>query len=171
MNPETVTLPDGSRMLIRAIEPGDKDLLRRGFAALSRASRYQRFFAPKERLSEDELRFYTEFDGVYHFAVAAGLTDLDDRPVEGVGVARYVAVPEHRDVAEVAIVVADGYQGRGVGTRLLRHLIEEGRRNGIRRFTAQILRKNRAALRLIEKVVGSYDEEPDGPYRHVSFDL
>jgi GNAT superfamily N-acetyltransferase len=171
MNPEIVTLPDGDRMLIRPVESSDKELLRRGFEALSRETRYQRFFAPKERLTEAELRYYTEFDGIVHFAVAAGLTDDADEPVEGVGVARYVAGPEQPDVAEVAIVVADAYQRRGVGSRLLRHLIREAQNNGIRRFTASILRTNAAALQLIANVVGDCESEPDGPYRLVSFDI
>jgi len=171
MNPETITLDDGTRMLIRAVEPGDKALLKRGFETLSRETRYQRFFAPKARLSEEEVRFYTEFDGVYHFAVAAGLTDEADRPVDGVGIARYVAAPGSDGVAEVAIVVIDGFQRRGIGTRLLKHLMREARRNGIHRFTAQVLRRNAAALRLIESVVGSVDVEVDGMYRVVSFDV
>lgn len=171
MNPETITLDDGSRLLIRAVEPGDKELIKRGFETLSRETRYQRFFAPKARLTEEELRFYTEFDGVYHFAVAAGVTDEANRPVDGVGVARYVAVPGSEDTAEVAIVVVDEYQRRGVGKRLLRHLMNEARRNGIHRFTAQVLRRNVAALRLIESVVGQFDVEVDGAYRVVSFDI
>ncbi|MHC4937776.1 MAG: GNAT family N-acetyltransferase [Planctomycetota bacterium] len=169
MNPEHVTLDDGTRMLIRAVEPADKELLTKGFLSLSRESRYQRFFSPKERLTADELRFYTEFDGVSHFAVAAGVTDEDDIPVEGVGVARYVGIGP--GVAEMAIVVADGFQKRGIGKRLLRHLMHEGRRNGIERFTAQLLRNNTAALKLIESAAGGYEEDFSGAYRVISFDI
>ena len=169
MNSEKITLDDGTRMLIRPLRKEDRPLLVRGFEALSRESRYQRFFAPKARLTEEELRFYTEFDGKFHFAVAAGLTDENDIPVEGVGVARYVQVAD--GMAEVAIVVADEFQSRGIGKRLLRHLIEEGRRQGLRRFTAQVLRSNTPALRLIESVVGRFEESTDGPYRVVFFEL
>ncbi|MHC4847935.1 MAG: GNAT family N-acetyltransferase [Planctomycetota bacterium] len=169
MNPEHVTLDDGTRMLIRAVEPADKELLTGGFLSLSRESRYQRFFSPKHRLSAEELRFYTEVDGVSHFAVAAGVTDDDDIPIEGVGVARYVGIGP--GVAEMSIVVADGFQRRGIGKRLLLHLMSEGRRNEIERFVAQLLRTNGAALQLIASVAGSYKEEFAGTYRVVTFDL
>ncbi|MEM8882728.1 MAG: GNAT family N-acetyltransferase [Planctomycetota bacterium] len=171
MNSEKITLDDGTQMLLRPLRKEDRPLLVRGFESLSRESRYQRFFAPKARLSEEELKYYTEFDGVYHFAVAAGITDDHDVPLEGVGVARYVQVPDEPGVAEVAIVVVDEFQGRGIGKRLLRHLIEEARRQGIRRFTAQVLRTNQAAIKLIASVVGDFEEGSDGAYRVVSFDL
>jgi GNAT superfamily N-acetyltransferase len=97
------------------------------------------------------------------------VTDDDDIPIEGVGVARYVGIGP--GVAEMSIVVADGFQRRGIGKRLLLHLMGEGRRNEIERFVAQLLRTNGAALQLIASVAGSYKEEFAGTYRVVTFDL
>ena len=75
MNPETRALADGTRVMFRPVEAGDKDLLQAGFDALTRETRYRRFSMPKPRLTAAELVFYTEMDGVDHFAVAVGRID------------------------------------------------------------------------------------------------
>ena len=68
---EAVTLSDGQRVHLRLMQPSDKELLLAGFERLSPDSRYARFMAPKARLTEGELRYLTEVDGVDHFAMGA----------------------------------------------------------------------------------------------------
>src|SRR5207244_92171 len=111
----------------------------RGFAGLSAESRYRRFFSAKDRLSEAELRYLTEVDGVDHFALGA----LHDG--EGAGVARFVRLRDRPDTAEAAIVVVDERQGCGLGRLLLTRLTEAARERGITRFRSDVLARNQAA--------------------------
>jgi len=171
MKPETRTLEDGARVLFRPVEPGDKDLVQAGFAALSRQTRYQRFSMPKAQLTEAELAFYTEMDGVRHFAVAAGRIDEHDQPIEGIGIARYVSVADAEATAEIAIVVIDPFQNLGIGTRLLELLLIEARQNGLRHMLAHVQRTNRTAMLLIEKCVDRFDVHLEGSYRVFTWDL
>ena len=171
MKPEHRTLDSGERILFRPLEPGDKDLVRAGFEALSRVSRYQRFAMPKAKLTPKELAFYTEVDGVRHFAVGAGRVDENDHPVEGIGIARYVSVPEPEATAEIAIVVLDAYQNRGIGTRLFELLLVEAKRNGLQHMVAHVQRSNRTAMLLVEKCVERFDVHLEGSYRVFTWDL
>ncbi|MHC4955135.1 MAG: GNAT family N-acetyltransferase [Planctomycetota bacterium] len=171
MTPEVTTLPNGDRILYRPVVPEDKELIARGFETLSRETRYLRFSMPKTELTEAELAFYTEMDGKKHFAVAAGLIDENDEPIEGIGIARYVGLPDADGVAELAIVVADRYQNQGVGTRLMELLLHEGKANGLRGMTAHVQRTNRTAMLLVEKCVERFDVHLEGSYRVFTWDL
>jgi GNAT superfamily N-acetyltransferase len=117
---QVVTLRDGTRALVRPIRPDDKQRLVDGLERLSPESRYRRFLRPVTSLSERELRYLTEIDYVNHFAWVAVAADVEDQP--GLGVARYVRDPKDPEVAEAAVAVIDDYQGKGVGTVLLRML-------------------------------------------------
>jgi RimJ/RimL family protein N-acetyltransferase len=115
------------------------------FERLSPESRYRRFLTPHDRLTTAELRYLTEVDHHDHEALVA----TDPRTGEGVGVARYVRDPERPDTAEVAVAVADHWQGQGVGTELLHRLADRARDEGILRFTALVVADNAAARRLL----------------------
>jgi GNAT superfamily N-acetyltransferase len=124
--------------------------MREGLRQLSERTRYQRFLAPKPEFSPDELRFLTEVDGEAHFALAA----LATRSCSMVGVGRFfratVAAPE----AEVALVVADPVQGKGLGRLLFARLCEAALERGVRRFTGLMLDENRAMRGLLRKLGG-----------------
>ena len=79
--------------------------------------------APKARLTEGELRYLTDVDGVDHFAIGAARRHLMSKD-EGVGSARFVRIAEEPDTAEPAVTVIDSYQGKGLGSILLQRLIE-----------------------------------------------
>src|SRR5918912_3820886 len=98
-------LPD---LTLRRITPEDKDALVAGLGRLSERSVYQRFLAPKPRLTTSELRYLTEVDFVDHYALVAVLTRSPDVIV---GVGRWVRSSDDPQAAEVAIVVADDLQG------------------------------------------------------------
>ena len=68
---ETVHLKDGTRVVLRPIRASDSQLLLEGFERLSPQSRYTRFLAPKKKLTDKELRYRTEVDGIDHFALVA----------------------------------------------------------------------------------------------------
>jgi GNAT superfamily N-acetyltransferase len=133
------SLRDGTPVLVRPIRPDDKDLVRRGFDRLSPASRYQRFLAPVDELTEAELKYLTEIDYLDHFAWAALRADRVD---EGMGVARYIRLKDEPEIAEAAVTVVDEYQGRGLGTLLLALLGAAALAAGIRFFRAYVLAEN-----------------------------
>jgi RimJ/RimL family protein N-acetyltransferase len=137
-------LRDGATLIVRPIEPADRELLRAGFERLSEQSRYMRFQSPLASISDRQLAYLTEVDHHDHEALLA--LDADDV----VGVARFVRV--NRNVAECAIVVADHWQGRGVATELLDRLVERAREENVERFTALVLAENAEALRLLERL-------------------
>jgi GNAT superfamily N-acetyltransferase len=143
----TATLRDGRRVLVRPVTSSDKALLRRGFERLSDESRYRRFLAPMTDLSDETVRYLTEVDHHDHEALVA----LDPETREGVGVARYVR-GDPGDVAEVAVVVVDHWQGRGVGTLLLDALAARAREEGIKRFTGLMLASNDEMMDLLESL-------------------
>jgi GNAT superfamily N-acetyltransferase len=143
---EDVTLRDGTRVRLRLIRPEDKRLLAEGMGRLSAESRYHRFHVPKSSLSESELRYLTEVDGINHFALGA----VNRRcPREGLGVARFVRIPGEPQVAEAAIAVLDRMQHHGLGRLLFQRLIEAARERGFERLRCEVLATNTPAIRLL----------------------
>src|SRR4051794_11163114 len=135
---------------IRPIRPGDADLIREGFEQLSARSRYQRFLGGKHHLTATELRYLTAVDHHDHEALVA-VSRLTGR---GIGVARYVRHADDSDSADLAVTVADRWQGCGVGGRLVTRLAERARREGVERFTALMFADNRAARSLLRHLPG-----------------
>ena len=152
------TLRDGTEMVIRPIEPDDKELLREHFEHLGEDSRYRRFLAPHGALTEREVHYFTEVDHVHHEALFA----LDARTGAAVGVARYVADPSAPEIAELAVAVVDDFQGRGVGSILTRALVSRARANGVRRMTACILGSNRPMIALLQELGDARLVDRDG---------
>ena len=126
---------------MRPIGPDDRERLSAAFEALSERSRQRRFLVPKPRLSSAELTYLTEVDHRTHEALVA----VDPATDRIVGVARYASAAGATGVADVAVVVADEWQRRGIGTRLLLDLRERAVENGVARLVATTLHENRAA--------------------------
>jgi GNAT superfamily N-acetyltransferase len=145
---ETVALRDGSRVLVRPVQPADKDLFVRGWERFGEESRYRRFMSAKPGLTPRDLVYFTEIDHVDHEAIGA----RDAETGEGVGVARYVRRPGEREVAEAAVSVVDDWQGRGLGGALLRRLTARAREQGVTRFQASLFATNHSMLALFEDI-------------------
>ncbi|MBV9325503.1 MAG: GNAT family N-acetyltransferase [Chloroflexi bacterium] len=142
------TLREETRVLFRPIRPWDKARLLDAFERLSPTSRYRRFLAPVQVLSEEQLRYFSEPDFVDHVAWVAELPELPGRPLAGVG--RWIRSRTDPQIAEIALTVVDAYQHQGLGTRLLRLLADSAARRGVRTFEAWVLYDNqpmRAILR------------------------
>ena len=137
-------LGDGGLVHIRPIRPDDGDRLRRFHAGLSAQTVYNRFFVAMPALSDRDVRRFTIVDHVDRVALIA----LDGDEI--IGVVRYDRIPGEdgrpSDEAEVAFLVADSVQGRGLGPLLLEHLAEAARERGVRRFVAETLPTNRRML-------------------------
>ena len=143
-------LPDGAPILIRPIRADDKRMLENGLRHLSPQSVQRRFLTPKSSFSRAELRYLTEVDGRDHVALVA---EYPGDPVRRlIAVARFVRLHEDPDTAEAAIVVADDWQRRGLGSLLAEELAAEARALGIRRFTATMAGDNVPAHRLLERL-------------------
>jgi RimJ/RimL family protein N-acetyltransferase len=148
-------LRGGTRVLIRPIEPGDKAKLAAGLRQLSDESIRRRFLAAKPRFTSAELRYLTEVDGLHHIALVAV---LQSNPDQLVAVARCVRLPDQPDTAEMAIVVGDPWQDRGLGRALVNALADAALDAGIERFAATMLADNVAARRLMRRFAQRLEE-------------
>jgi RimJ/RimL family protein N-acetyltransferase len=133
-----VVLRDGSQVLIRPVRSTDAALIAEAFARLSERSRRLRFLGKKDELTAAELRYYADVD--HHDHEALGTLD----PADGrlAGVARFVRDADDRQAADIALTIADDWQGRGLGTELLARLSQRAREEGICRFTAVVASEN-----------------------------
>jgi GNAT superfamily N-acetyltransferase len=162
------TLRDGTRVRLRPIIPDDKGHLVEGFRRLSPESRYRRFLAPVEELSEEQLVYLTEIDYHDHFAWIA--LSLHEAGTPGIAVARYVRGGEDPHVAEAAVTVIDDYHGRGLGTLLLEMLGAVALANGVRTFRGYALEDNRAILDVLKGLDARTHHDSPGVIR-VEIDL
>ena len=128
-------LLDGREIHIRPISPADSDALVRFHQGLSDETTRLRFFVCHPELACSEVVYFTHVD--HHDREALLALAGDDI----VGVGRYDRIPRTSD-AEVAFVVADGWQGTGVGTHLLEHLVHRATVEGVTRFLADTLAEN-----------------------------
>ncbi|WP_078868967.1 bifunctional GNAT family N-acetyltransferase/acetate--CoA ligase family protein [Streptomyces sp. NRRL B-1347] len=138
-----VVLRDGGTARIRPITAADADRLVSFFEQVSDESKYYRFFAPYPRLSAKDVHRFTHHDHVDRVGLAATVggefiatvrydrIDAQGRPASGPA-----------DEAEVAFLVQDAHQGRGVASALLEHIAAVARERGIRRFAAEVLPSN-----------------------------
>ncbi len=149
---------DGASIIVRAIQPSDKELLSEHFHGLSNQSIYFRFMGIKRELSDADLRRLTEVDFRDHVGLVATLSDVGRERFIGVG--RYIRKPASTR-AEVAFAVIDEHQGRGIGTILLEHLRRIAQAGGIDAFEAEVLSENRRMLGVFTqsgfKVASSFD--------------
>lgn len=143
------------RLVIRPIRADDDERLRAHHGRLSPESRYRRFLSAKPELTGADVRYLVDVDGCDHHALVATVQGSDGTE-EFVGVARYIRFPEHRSVAEVAVVVVDGHQHRGIGSELVARLAAAAVARGVHRFRATMLAENFAVQRLFESLA-------DGP--------
>jgi acetate---CoA ligase (ADP-forming) len=163
-------LRDGGSIHIRAIRPDDKQRLLALFERLSSRSVYFRFFQTKQRLTDAELRYFTELDFTRDVALVATLQEGQEEHIIGVG--RYFRINEDEHPtahAEVAFTVADTHQGRGVGTLLLEHLAIMARGQGIDTFEAYVLGENNRMLEVFEASGFTVQRALDTGVFHVSF--
>ncbi len=150
---ERILLRDGTPVLLRLLVPEDRDLLRRGFERLSPQSRYARFLAPKQRLTDEELSYLCDIDQRTHFALGAIREDGDGRgnPV-GLGIARFIQLKDDPTAADAAIAVADEIQHQGLGRVLFERLCAAAAERGIERFRCDVLGTNTSMQQLLRTV-------------------
>ncbi|MFC1853519.1 GNAT family N-acetyltransferase, partial [candidate division CSSED10-310 bacterium] len=141
-------LQDGSMVHIRAIRATDKLQLREGFHKLSLNTIYFRFHQAKQDLSARELTYFTEIDFINHVALVVTITVAETEIILAVG--RYIVTASNSECksAEVALIVSDDHQDRGIGTILFQHLVTIARAGGITLFQAEVLAINHRMFRI-----------------------
>ncbi len=135
-----VLLTDGGTARLRPIRPDDAQRLVDFYSRVSPESKYLRFFSPYPNLSARDVRRFTQVDYASRVALIVTLGD------SMIGVGRYDRIDDDstRSVrAEVAFLIEDAHQGRGIGQLLLEHLAQAARERGIDRFVAEVLPQNR----------------------------
>ena len=142
-----IVLRDGTRLRLRPIRPDDAPRLIALYEHLSRYTAYQRFFTVMQRLPPDWAQLLATVDYVHRLALVVERGPAD--APELVAVARYE--PDRDGMAEVAFVVQDGWQGKGLGTALLDELLRAAEARGIHRFRAWVLVDNARMLDLLRR--------------------
>jgi len=148
----THRLADGTLVRTRPLRRDDREKLRNGFARLSAESKYRRFFAAPATLSEATLDYLTDTDGWHHVAIGAELADPGADTSYGIGIARFVRLPERPDTAEASVAVIDEMQHRGVGRLLLDELLKTAREQGITTFVCHVLPSNEPVKSLVREL-------------------
>jgi GNAT superfamily N-acetyltransferase len=162
--PDVILLRDGARLVVRPIEAADADALVALHARLSADTIYRRYFGVRPHLSPTDVERFTRVDGRTRFAlVALQAADL-------VAVARYEGRPGDRS-AELAVVVDDALQHRGVGRLMLERLVDVAREAGIESLVADVLAGNAAMLALLRTLGLPRRTETDGDTVTVLVDL
>jgi acetyltransferase len=144
-----LTLGDGTAVTIRPIRPEDEGIEQEFVRNLSDESRYYRFGETVRELSPRMLSHFTRVDYDRHMALIA-VGERDGHEIQ-FGVARYVAGGD-RQSCEFAIVIADGWQRKGLGTRLMQALMAAARAAGVREIYGEVLASNHKMLQLTAKL-------------------
>ena len=144
----TIVLRDGARLGLRPIRPEDEERLMRFHDKLSGNTQYQRFFAVVRRLPPDWARALSNVD--YQRRLALVAEHGDGPSPELVGVARYEPTGEP-GTAEIAFVIQDSWQNRGLGTLMLDALLAAADARGVRRFRAYVLATNGRMIDLLTR--------------------
>ncbi len=157
IRPVDVRLADGTGLLLRPVLPGDGERSRSPAVEFSSETLYRRFMstrAPSPALMD----YLFQVDYIDHFVWV--LVDGAGGPV--VADSRFVRDPDDPAVAEIAFIVADGYQGRGIGTLLMDALIIAARVEGVRRFTARLLAENQAMRAILDRFGAQWERDEPG---------
>lgn len=157
---QRVHLADGTPLTIRPIRPEDAQAEAAFVRDLSDEAKRFRFMGSVAELSPEMLAQFTQIDYRREMALVA-VIERDGKP-EQLGVARYTINPDNTS-CEFAIVVSDRFQTRGLGTRLMKALIDAARQHGLSRITGTVLRDNAPMLKLMEELGFSQQRDPEDP--------
>ncbi|MFJ4824434.1 GNAT family N-acetyltransferase [Streptomyces bacillaris] len=167
-----VVLRDGGTARIRPITTDDAERLVSFYEQVSDESKYYRFFAPYPRLSDRDVHRFTHHDYVDRVGLAVTIGG------EFIGTVRYDRINEQgrpasapADEAEVAFLVQDAHQGRGVASALLEHIAAVARERGIRRFAAEVLPANTKMIKVFRDAGYTQQRSFEDGSVHLTLDL
>jgi acyl-CoA hydrolase/GNAT superfamily N-acetyltransferase len=142
------TTKTGIEILLRPVRISDEPLLKDFFYALSNQSLYRRFASVRKDMPHERLQEFVIVDYAEEMVLLAVLEREETEEVIGLG---QYSIDESTHFAEVALVVRDDYQDKGVGTELITHLAYLAKRQGVAGFTAEVLAESQAMMRLLDK--------------------
>jgi len=155
---ESATLSDGTALTIRPIRPDDAPRLQHTFTHLSQRSIYLRFLQYITQLTDQQAQRFANVDYQTQMALVAAIQEDGEEHL--LGIARYAKVgPHDPGAAESAVVVRDDYQGRGLGTVLLKRLIHYALQNGVTTFIATVNAGNTPVMHFIGKSGFPFERE------------
>jgi acetyltransferase len=168
----TCTLPDGTVLTVRPIRPEDEPLMRSLYAKISDQSVYTRYthaFPLSDRIAHEYLSRMCFIDYLHEMALVALHTNAMGEP-EIVG-AGQLLMERNRNEAEFAVLISDEFQHRGMGTELLRQLVEIGRKEHVARIVGYILSNNSAMLHACTHLGYHHEHEFGDPMVRSTIDL
>mgnify|MGYP006292761031 CR=1 FL=1 len=164
----TMLLDDGTQVYFRPMHPTDEPAVRGLFYNLSQQAIYYRFMSHLKRIPQQRIQNFVYIDHRNDVAIVAYQPEAHGDEILAVG--RYYLDPT-TNRAEIAFTVRDDWQNRGVGSFLLKYLINIARRNGISGFTAEILAENKAMQSVMQKTGHAVRTRRDGGVVHVEIDF
>jgi acyl-CoA hydrolase/GNAT superfamily N-acetyltransferase len=153
------TTRTGLDLFLRPVKLSDEPLLKDFFYSLSNDSMYRRFISTRTDMHHDRLQPFVVIDYTREMVILAILQHEETELI--VGMAQYL-IDETAHTAEVAFVVRDDYQGRGIGAVLLDYVTYLGKKSGLLSFTAAVLMENRQMLQLFEKAGFNIEKRSEG---------
>jgi acetyltransferase len=144
-------LPDGTDLTIRPIRPEDAEIEQIFVRGLSAESKYFRFMDTLQELSQNMLVRFTQIDYDREMALIAVLELEQEGQEKELGVCRYVTSADGRS-CEFALVVADEWQKKGIGNKLMNCLFDAARAKGIKEMEGEVLATNRSMLELVRRL-------------------
>jgi acetyltransferase len=153
-------LADGTNLTIRPIRPEDAEIEQAFVRGLSAESRYFRFMQTMQELSPTMLVRLTQIDYDREMALIATV-EREGEEVE-LGVARYAINPDGR-TCEFAIVIADAWRRKGIGSRLMTQLMEAAKARGIKTMEGEILSNNTNMVSLVRHLGFTIHTSPEDP--------
>jgi acyl-CoA hydrolase len=165
---ETVRVTeDGVEVLFRPVKISDEPLLKDFFYSLSDKSLYRRFISQRQDMPHERLQEFVVIDYTKQTVILAVVIDGEKEDIAGVG---QYDVDERSHTAEVAFVVRDEFQNKGIGTELLAYLTNLAKRDGLLGFTAEVLAENKPMMHVFEKLF-DVKKSLDGGVFYLSMDF
>ncbi|MCJ7745783.1 MAG: GNAT family N-acetyltransferase [Actinobacteria bacterium] len=155
------TTKDGAEFLLRPVKISDEPMLKDFFYSLSDNSLYRRFISYRQDMPHERLQDFVIIDYTKEMVILAFLPGGEKEEIAGLG--QYV-VDEATHTADVAFVVSDAYQNRGIGSELLSYLTQLAKRRGLFGFTAEVLVENEPMLHVFEKLLDVDKSVDSGVY-------
>ena len=155
---EHMTLNDNTEVTIRPMRTEDADMQQEFVRNLSEESRYNRYMSSIKQLSQPVLVRFTQLD--FDREMALVMTRMVDGREEQLGVSRYFTDPDNES-CEFALVVADNWQGRGIGPIMMNRLFDAAKRQGLTIMRGEVLANNKGMLKLMAKLGFTVSPHPE----------
>ena len=149
---KTIRLKDGTIVKLRPIKPEDEPLMLELFKTFSPETIRFRFFLPLREITHDDLVRYCNVDYKNEIAIVAEIKEDNDNKKRLIGVARLIRDRDEKNRAEFAVVVGDPWQGKGLGLKLTKYIMNVAKDMGISELYSRVMKNNTRSLLLSKKL-------------------